>query len=82
MHRLNFIHIMSFIGTTIALSLIASVPCIAQGETGTLSGVVLDTEGKPIAGFTINLLPVFKYQRLMKTERSRSPKCLPDRCKL
>ena len=63
MHRLNFTHIMSFIGTIIALSLIALVPCIAQEETGALSGVVVDTEGKPIAGFTINLSPVFQMSK-------------------
>ena len=63
MNRLNFIHIISFIGTTVALSLIALVPCIAQEETGTLSGVVVDTEGKPLDGFTINLSPVFQMSK-------------------
>ena len=63
MHRLNFIHIMSFVGTAVALSLIALVPCIAQEETGTLSGVVVDTEGKPIAGFNISLSPVFQMSK-------------------
>ena len=63
MHRLNFIHIMSFVRTAVALSLIALVPCIAQEETGTLSGVVADTEGKPIAGFNISLSPVFQMSK-------------------
>ena len=63
MNRLNFIHIIPFIGTTVALSFLALVPCIAQEETGTLSGVVVDTEGKPIAGFTINLSPVFQMSK-------------------
>ncbi|MCG9132692.1 carboxypeptidase regulatory-like domain-containing protein [Candidatus Poribacteria bacterium] len=63
MHRLNFIHIMYFIGTAVALSLSALTPCIAQEEASTLSGVVLDPEGKPIAGFTINLSPVFHMSK-------------------
>ena len=63
MNHLNFSRIICLIGTTIALSLIALVPCIAQEETGTLSGVVVDTEGKPIAGFTINLSPIFQMSK-------------------
>ena len=63
MNRLNFIHIMYFIGTAVALSFCALVPCIAQEAASTLSGVVLDIEGKPIAGFTINLSPVFQMSK-------------------
>ena len=63
MDRLNFIHIICLIGIVVSLPLIASVLCIAQEETGTLSGVVLDTKGKPIAGFTINLSPVFQMSK-------------------
>ena len=58
MNHLSFTHIAHCIGIVLMLSVIASVPCIAQGKTGTLSGTVLDTEGKPISGFTIGLLPV------------------------
>ena len=63
MNRLNFIYIIHFIGIAIAPSLFALGPCIAQAETATLSGVVLDTEGKPIAGFTISLSPVFQMSK-------------------
>ena len=63
MNRLNVIHILCRIGIVISFSLIAAVPCIAQAETATLSGVVLDTEKKPIAGFTINLSPVFQMSK-------------------
>ena len=63
MNRLSFIHIIHFIRIAIALSLFALVPCIVQAEAATLSGVVLDTEGKPIAGFTINLSPVFQMSK-------------------
>ena len=63
MDRLNFIHIICLIGIVVSLPLIASVLCIAQEETGTLSGVVVDTEGKPIAGFNISLSPVFQMSK-------------------
>ena len=66
MNRLRFIHIIYFIGIAIALSLFALVPCIAQAEAATLSGIVLDTEKKPIAGFTINLSPVFQMSKTNK----------------
>ena len=55
MNHLKFTHLASLVGIVIMLPLIASVPCIAQQETK-LSGTVLDTEGKPIAGFAIGLL--------------------------
>ena len=55
MNHLKFTHLASLVGIIITLSLIASAPCIAQNGT-TLSGTVLDTEGKPIAGFAIGLL--------------------------
>ena len=61
MNRLRFIHIIYFIA--IAFFLFALVPCIAQAAAATLSGVVLDTEKKPIAGFTINLSPVFQMSK-------------------
>ncbi len=48
MKRLFFIGIIGF-------CLMMSVPCVAQGKGGTLSGTVLDTKGKPIAGFVIGL---------------------------
>ena len=67
MHRLNSTQIICLIGTVVLLPLIASIPCIAQAESGTLSGVVLDTERKPIAGFSINLSPVFK---VLKTDEN------------
>ena len=60
MNRLNCIHILCRIGIVVSLSLIAAVHCIAQAETGTLSGVMLDMEGKPITGFNISLSPVFQ----------------------
>ena len=48
MKRLSFIGIIGF-------CLMMSVPCPAQGKGGVLSGTVLDTKGKPIAGFVISL---------------------------
>ncbi len=63
MDRLNFMRIICLIGIVVSLPLIASAPCIAQEETGTLSGVVVDTEGKPIAGFNISLSPVFQISK-------------------
>ena len=60
MNRLNFIHIICLIGIVVAFVLTAWFPCIAQTKTATLSGVVVDTGGKPIPGFTINLSPVFQ----------------------
>ena len=67
MNRLNFRCIIYLIGVAVVLSGIASIPRIAQAESGTLSGVVLDTERKPIAGFSINLSPVFK---VLKTDEN------------
>ena len=55
MNHLNFTRVAYLFGVVMVLSLIASVPCIAQNGT-TFSGTVLDTEGKPIAGFAIGLL--------------------------
>ena len=55
MNHRSFTHIAYLFGVVVVLSFIASVPCIAQDGT-TLSGTVLDTEGKPIAGFAIGLL--------------------------
>lgn len=55
MNHRSFTHIAYLFGVVMVLSLIASVPCIAQNGT-TLSGTVLDTERKPIAGFAIGLL--------------------------
>ena len=55
MNHLSFTRIAYLFGVVMVLSLIASVPCLAQNRT-TLSGTVVDTEGKPIAGFAIGLL--------------------------
>ena len=55
MNHRSFTHIAYLFGVVMVLSLIASVPCIAQNRT-TLSGTVLDMEGKPVAGFAIGLL--------------------------
>ena len=55
MNHRSFTHIAYLFGVVMGLFLIASVPCIAQNGTA-LSGTVLDTEGKPIAGFAIGLL--------------------------
>ena len=63
MNRLSFIHIIYFIGIAVAFSLSALVSCIAQAEAATLSGVVLNTEKKPIPGFTITLSPVFQMSK-------------------
>ena len=63
MNRLNFVHIVCLIGIVISFSVIASPACIAQEKTGTLSGVVLDTKGKPITGFSINLSPIFQISK-------------------
>lgn len=54
MKRLYLTYITFFIGI-VSVCLMTSAPCSAQGKGGTLSGTVLDTEGKPIAGFVINL---------------------------
>ena len=37
------------------LYLFISISCLAQGQTGTLSGTVLDKNGEPVQGFTITL---------------------------
>ena len=63
MNRFSLTYIVYLIGIMATFSLIASVPCIGQVETGTLSGTVLDTEGKQISGFTINLSPAFKISK-------------------
>ena len=63
MDRLNVRHVICLIGIVASFFLIASPVCIAQTETATLSGVVVDTEGKPIPEFTINLSPVFKISK-------------------
>ena len=55
MNHRSFTHIAYLFSVVVVLSFIASVPCIAQNGT-TLSGTVLDMEGKPIAGFAIGLL--------------------------
>ena len=67
MNRFSLAYILYLIGIMATFSLIAPVPCIGQAEAGTLSGTVLDTEGKPISGFTINLSPVFK---ILKTDEN------------
>ena len=63
MNRFSLTYIVYLIGIMATFSLIASVPCIGQAEASTLSGTVLDTEGKPISGFTINLSPAFKISK-------------------
>ena len=63
MNRFSLTYIVYLIGIMVTFSLIASVPCIGQVETRTLSGTVLDTGGKPISGFTINLSPAFKISK-------------------
>jgi len=60
MNLLNFIHIICRIGIVVPLVLTAWLPCVAQEKTATLSGIIVDTAGKPIPGFTINLSPVFQ----------------------
>ena len=60
MNRLNFIHMICRIGIVVLFVLTAWLPGVAQEKTATLSGVVVDTAGKPIPGFTINLSPVFQ----------------------
>ncbi|MCG9127577.1 hypothetical protein JT359_08270 [Candidatus Poribacteria bacterium] len=39
----------------LSLYLFISIPCLAQEQTGTLSGTVLDMNEKPVQGFTITL---------------------------
>lgn len=63
MNRLNFVHIVCLIGIVVSFSVIASPACIAEEKTGTLSGVVLDTKGKPISGFSISLSPIFQISK-------------------
>ncbi len=63
MDRLNFRHIICLIGIVASLSLVISALCIAQAETATLSGIVVDTTEKPIPEFTINLAPAFKISK-------------------
>ena len=64
MSYLSLTHIVCRIGIVVSLPLIALVPCIAEEETGILSGVVLDMEGKPIPGFTVVLASIL----FMKSE--------------
>ena len=63
MNRLNFVHIVCLIGIVVSFSVIVSPSCIAEEKTGTLSGVVLDTKGEPISGFSISLSPVFQISK-------------------
>lgn len=63
MNRFSLTYIVYLIGIMATFSFIVSGPCIGQAEAGTLSGTVLDTEGKPISGFTINLSPVFQMSK-------------------
>ena len=58
MNHLSFTRMAYFIGIVMGLSLIVSVPCVAQKKITTLSGTVLDTEGEPVTGFGIGLLPI------------------------
>ena len=67
MNRLNFIRIICLTGIVVLLILTAWVPCIAEEKTAALSGIVVDTEGKPIPGFTISLLPVVQ---VLKTDEN------------
>ena len=67
MDRLNFRYIICRIGFVVLFPLIVFLPCVAQVESGTFSGVVVDTDGKPIPGFTINLSPVFQ---MLKTDEN------------
>lgn len=62
MNRIGFTHVVFLIGM-IGFCLITSNPCMAQGETGTLSGTVVDKNGKPIPDFTINLSPAFQISK-------------------
>ncbi|RKU06930.1 hypothetical protein C6501_17870 [Candidatus Poribacteria bacterium] len=62
MNRLDFTHVVFLIGM-IGFCLITANPCIAQGETGTLSGTVVDKNGEPIPDFTINLSPAFQISK-------------------
>lgn len=44
-----------FLLCIICLYLFTSIPCVAQIQTGTLSGIVLDRNEEPVQGFTITL---------------------------
>ena len=63
MDRLNFMPIVCLIGIVVSFSGIVSPACIAEEKTGTLSGVVLDTKGEPISGFSISLSPIFQISK-------------------
>ena len=65
MKRLGFMHVVFLIGI-VGFCLITSVPCMAQGETGTLSGTVVDKNGEPIPEFIINLSPAFQRSKTDK----------------
>lgn len=56
MTRLDFRHF-TFFATIVAFCFTISIPCIAQEETATISGTVLDTKAKPIVGFIIAFRP-------------------------
>ncbi|RKU30739.1 hypothetical protein C6497_03410 [Candidatus Poribacteria bacterium] len=44
-----------FLLCIIGLYLLTSIPCVAQMQTGTLSGIVLDRNEEPVQGFTLTL---------------------------
>lgn len=56
MKRIGFIHIASIAGI-IGFCLVSTIYCIAEEETGRLSGTVLNIDGKPVNGLTIVLRP-------------------------
>lgn len=60
MNHLSFTHITYLFGVVIVLSLIASVPCIAQNGT-TLSGTVVDTGGNRLLDLPSVFYKVLSY---------------------
>jgi len=72
MKRLNVTSGLHYIGIMSILALLIVGPSTAQDETATLSGIVIDTNRRPIPGLTASLsTPSFTVDRFIRATSSR-----------